>query len=835
NGAVDGGDGVWQSAAGNDNWVASDGALNVPYTNGAFAIFAAAPGTVTVDTSVGPVVSGGMQFASDGYRIQGGPITLAAGTDLIRVGDGTEDGAGYVATIASELTGSGGIDKDDLGTLVLSGANTYTGGTTVSAGTLRLAGGGTLGAAGGATTVSGGLLDLGGTTQTQDAGLTLVSGEVNNGTLFSSTGFALQSGSASASLAGSGALDKTTAGTVTLTGANTYTGATTIDAGTLAIGSGGSIAASSGVTLTAAGAVFDVTAGGNQTVKDLAGVAGSTVDVGASTLNFGTGNSTTFAGSFTGSGALVWQGGGTFSLTGDSSRFGGTTTVAAGTFAIGTDAAPDASLGGDVVVSGGTLKGFGTIGGNLANRSGTVAPGGSIGTLTVSGNYTQNAGGTLAIEVNPASASQLKVGGAASLDGKLALLFAPGTYNPTSYKLLTAQSVGGTFSAVSGSNPGGLTQSIDYHPADVTLRLSTPSPSSPSLPPPPLVVAPDNDTIYTALTSIAVLNAQQINGILLDRIGQRRAGIADGPVAGLGDPAPQLQYASAFGPLPAVQSLPTAARGAWFRGIGNFTSLSGRAGAPGFTGSTGGFLLGYDQPFADNAYLGVAGGYLNSSVDEHSTSSGSIESARISLYGGVVLGPSLFTATAGYAHDWMRTERGIAGIGTARESHGGDEATFAGQWSMPLAIPGLAGGSATLTPKVGIQYVHLSEGGFTDTGAGGFDLGADSRSADSFQPYFGFALGQRFTTRGGTDITPELRVGYAYETLSNARRMTVIAADGTAFPVTGVPPSRNQLTAGIGVTMSAGPNLSFYANYDAILPVANTRSQTFQAGLRWRF
>ncbi|ETN82860.1 outer membrane insertion signal domain protein [Necator americanus] len=183
----------------------------------------------------------------------------------------------------------------------------------------------------------------------------------------------------------------------------------------------------------------------------------------------------------------------------------------------------------------------------------------------------------------------------------------------------------------------------------------------------------------------------------------------------------------------------------------------------------------------------------------------------------------------------MHTTRGIEGVGNASETHGGDEATFAAQWSMPLTISGLAGGSATLTPKAGIQYVHLSEGAFTDTGAGAFNLSADGRSADSFQPYFGFAVSQLFTTRSGTEITPELRLGYAYETLSSTRGLNVIAVDGTAFPVTGIAPSRNQLIAGLGVTITAAPNLSFYASYDAILPVGNTRSQTFQAGLRWKF
>ena len=70
NGQVEGGPGVWQ-AAGNDNWADSTGAVNGPYATGSFAVFAGTPGTVTVDNSLGAVVSGGMQFASNGYVLQG--------------------------------------------------------------------------------------------------------------------------------------------------------------------------------------------------------------------------------------------------------------------------------------------------------------------------------------------------------------------------------------------------------------------------------------------------------------------------------------------------------------------------------------------------------------------------------------------------------------------------------------------------------------------------------------------------------------------------------------------------------------------------------------------
>ncbi len=112
--------------------------MNTGYTANSFVIFAGAAGTVT---SSGSINVGGMQFAADGYHLQGGGIGLGAGpTTTIRVGDGTAAGAAYVATISNALRGPAKLVKTDLGTLVLTGGSNYAGGTQVSAGTLLING-----------------------------------------------------------------------------------------------------------------------------------------------------------------------------------------------------------------------------------------------------------------------------------------------------------------------------------------------------------------------------------------------------------------------------------------------------------------------------------------------------------------------------------------------------------------------------------------------------------------------------------------------------------------------------------------------------------------------
>ncbi|SEF15075.1 outer membrane autotransporter barrel domain-containing protein [Rhizobiales bacterium GAS191] len=136
-GTIHGGTGTWKALT--NNWTSPDGQVNTRWQAG-FGIFAGTAGTVTVDRSQGAISVVGMQFAVDGYSIVGDPIALVASQTTIGVGDGTQAGAGFSATIGSVLQGSGGLVKTDLGRLILSGNNTYTGATSVNAGILDVNG-----------------------------------------------------------------------------------------------------------------------------------------------------------------------------------------------------------------------------------------------------------------------------------------------------------------------------------------------------------------------------------------------------------------------------------------------------------------------------------------------------------------------------------------------------------------------------------------------------------------------------------------------------------------------------------------------------------------------
>jgi autotransporter-associated beta strand protein len=210
-----------------------------------------------------------------------GNNTIAAPVELrsnLTINSAT--GAGL--NISSPISESGGtktLTKTGEGTLVLSGANTYTGITTVSAGALQLSGGSNRLSTSGAFSITGGVLDLDANSQTTSGAVSLQGGTVQNGTITKSgAAYDGQAGMVSAVLAGGVGLTKTTTNTLTLNGANTYTGATQINGGVLELVATGQILTDSEIS-TADTATFQIN-GGSHTVGNISGTGTTNVIAG---------------------------------------------------------------------------------------------------------------------------------------------------------------------------------------------------------------------------------------------------------------------------------------------------------------------------------------------------------------------------------------------------------------------------------------------------------------------------------------------------------------------------------------------------------------------------
>ncbi|MBE3095524.1 MAG: autotransporter-associated beta strand repeat-containing protein, partial [Planctomycetes bacterium] len=154
-------------------------------------------------------------------------------------------------TLSGALSGDKGITKTGTGTVILSGANSYAGGTTISAGTVSIQNATALGSAGLITFAGPSTLQWNGITTDLSSRLKIDDGVIATiDTMASNVTFAtgLQVGAAK-----TGGLTKTGTGTLILGAANTYTGPTTIEAGTLQVNALANLAGASAVTLGSSG------------------------------------------------------------------------------------------------------------------------------------------------------------------------------------------------------------------------------------------------------------------------------------------------------------------------------------------------------------------------------------------------------------------------------------------------------------------------------------------------------------------------------------------------------------------------------------------------------
>ncbi len=779
-----GGNGTWSSTA--PNWTDATGSTTaVMQPQPGFAIFGGAEGTVTVGDSGGAsqVSATGLQFASNGYTLRGDALTLVGSggaAPIVRVGDGSAAGAGYTATISSVLAGTSGLNKTDLGNLVLTGANTYSGGTTISGAELSVASDTNLGAASGGLTLDGGSLQVTGSAF-QSTTRSLILGNAGGGFNIANAGNTF---TVAQVLSGTGALTKTGAGTLALTGANSYSGGTTISAGTL-----------QGDTTSLQGDITD-----------------------NATLAFAQNTTGTFAGTLSGGGALTKTGAALLVLDGHNT-FTGITTVQSGTLEVGDASTPAAFLGGNVdVAANGTLRGHGTIGGNVVN-AGTLWPGGSIGTLTVQGNYTQSVGSTFNIDATPAGqASLLTVGGRATiLGGSTVVLAQTGNWAPqTDYTILTAAGgVSGQF-ATATSSLAFLDPVLTYtaNAVNLSLQRNDISFSTVAQTPNQRAVADAASTLgygnplYATLVKLDAPTAQhafnQITGeihastrtalvddsrYVRDAVNRHLLGLDHNGVEGTTAQGTSV-WASTWG------------HGGHHDGDGNATSVQAN-------GSD--LLVGTDLMLGGNTRLGAVLGHGQNSVRANSLGSSThVLGDHLGVYASSAFGAFVLRAGAMYSWQDVHSNRAVA-FGdygdwlTSKYDAQTAQAYVEGGYQFNVS-PG-----QQLEPFVNLARVRvhddtLQEGG----GAAALAVTGNSMSVNTA------TLGLRDTLvlDAAGDIHAHVSLAWqqAWGDLTPLSTMR-FAGGSDSFAIAGVPVARHAVTTNIGIDFKVAKNVTVGASY----------------------
>ncbi len=728
--------------------------------------------------------------ALNGGGTNGGDVNL--GTRRLTINGG--------GIYAGGIYGAGNLTKTSADTLTLTGNNTYTGGTTISNGTLKIGDGGTTGSIAGDITNSGALIF-----------------DRSDALNFAGT------------ISGSGSLEKQGAGMLTLTGDNTHSGGTTISNGTLQIGNGGT-----------------------------AGAIGGDVANNAA-LIFNRSDALTFAGNISGTGTLEKQGTGMLTLTGNNT-YSGATTVSGGTLLVNGSSANSAVA----IGSGGTLGGSGTVGKVTVNSGGTLAPGNSPGLLTVNGDLILNAGSTTRMEINGTARGTdydaIDVTGNAALDGTLDLAFGYVPTNGTSFKLIDATGgISGNFASVTSSNLGaGLLATSVIDPTTFNILISLAQQSYVGVSGPltanQRAVAINLDTFSTsgqAADLIAALNtlsagdlppafdalsgvehsfvaplafgaARQLHGLL----GARGASLgARGAAQRAAFAGAQLAHAGSLSGLFDGERNDGVQDGFWLRALASDGRIDRDRNASGADLSGGGLALGADRRLNADWLAGLAFAYGASKADaQHGTIN--LDSYQLATYARWQGAQYYVDGSLAFGRHRADSVRKMAFLNQrAKAKYDADSASFALEAGRPSER-----GQAVLTPFVGLEGQILRREGFTESGAGGANLKVKGRTDDSLRTI----VGARYAWQG-TRFAPSVEAAWVHAFGDEKARIDARFAavpTASAFTVLGPKQERDRLRLGLGLTAWTGKNARLDIAYQGEF-ARSDREHAATATLRW--
>jgi autotransporter-associated beta strand protein len=768
--------------------------------------------------------------------------------------------------------------------LLLTGNNTYTGGTLIGGGTLQVGNGGTSGTLG-------------------------TGGVANNGTLAVNRSDTV---TLDVDISGTGAFSQIGSGTTILSGTNTYSGTTTINAGTLQVGNGGTSgqlgtgavvnnaalifdrsdavlaqgAISGAGTLTQLGPGTTILTGANTysgttTISNgvlQVGNGGTTGQLGAgavidnSSLVFNRSDAIAVTNAIAGSGTLSQDGTGTLMLSGAKSYTGNTfanvgTLLLDGSLAGSVVVAPGATFGGTGAIAGSmTVAGTVTVGSANASPGASavtdrrlsplsVAGTSSLGTLQVAGNVTLAPGSRDVVTIDASgNHTWLIAGGTAAVAGAtITVQPRAGSYGRVTYFPVLSARGGVTGTAKATSTQSALDAWATTTADELVITLL--------------------NTDVSLATSATTMNGGAI-GTAFDRIRGRATGDFANVVrelTALDDPGLDAALGAVAGEIHAsavqlaaldgesvtdlirsrsasrgaVEGMPAASGQSFSLGHGLWSRLQtertefASSSLHGGTAQTSGFVVGMNRPLADRWSAGLGGSYSwgNLGLERLQESSaytaprvfGSVgyENDRWTLHAGASLARTSYDTRRSFLFTARLPEAFgstaiFGGVNRVSTSKPTGIATDVwGDWAVPLQL-----GTWSVRPTAALRYARYARGPWTEHGADALSLSAPDQFVASAQSDAGIHL-----ARVTGLVRPTASATYRRE-LTSGRTTSSLQlgnlADG-GFQVDGVPFAQDTFMVRTGLTFQTD-NLDMSVGFDFKRSSGQTR-QGLQIGL----
>lgn len=551
----------------------------------------------------------------------------------------------------------------------------------------------------------------------------------------------------------------------------------------------------------------------------------------------------TFGSTLAGNLVVNHDGSGTTHLTG-SNTHAGATTINAGRLDI------DGSITGSVLVNaGGTLGGIGSFGGGAVNAGGAIAPGNAIGTLTSGSGLQFAAGSAFVVQVNASGQfDRLVVNGAAGLAGDVRVQAVAGNYAPvTTLPILTATSLGGTFSGVTTSSPF-YTSVLTYDATNVYLTIqglgapvtasvhangNVPGLGAARLFDSLIAGTPGAGMSPIVATLFALPNQQAVSGAVSQTLPLLEGGVApatQGTLAGI-DNVVQTRLDANRGLASGDFFLGD--RNVWLKPFGTWADQGERNGVAGYKADTYGMVFGADAGLRSGFRAGAAFAYAK--VDVQGRSATAPQSADIDVYQLVGYGSRSLDARtdldfrAGLGRNTNRGRRQIALNSSVASANYDSQTVHAG---LGVSRRYAHGPRTTLTPSIRADYTRIDEKAYTETGAGALNLSVDGRTTQSLIMLLAGRLDHQLDDR--TTLIASVGGGYDALTRQAAITATFAGAPGAAFVTYGIDPSPWLVRSGLGLAYRTSSGVELTARYDVEVR-QDFVNQSASLKARWTF
>ena len=241
----------------------------------------------------------------------------------------------------------------------------------------------------------------------------------------------------------------------------------------------------------------------------------------------------------------------------------------------------------------------------------------------------------------------------------------------------------------------------------------------------------------------------------------------------------------------------------WVQGMFNHSKLDDTSKAKGFDADSSGVAMGIEKFVTDDVKVGAGYAYTNTDIDGFMRST-DVDTHTAILYGEYKPSNWYVNGIATYGWSDYSEDRNVGGQNINADY---DVETFGLQamtgYDMQVKNFGL-------TPEVGLRYVHIKQGAYTD-GTGSDVSGNDS---DILTGVIGAKVSKNFELSNGMNIKPEARIAATYDLFNDDVNSVVTLANGSAYAVEGEALDRFGMEFGAGVTAEVNDNIEFSLGYE---------------------